>query len=93
MNRIFSVNFRFKEIPTIYAGPAYEDKFSEIGDWLRFTTFSWYVSTNLNPTQIRDKLRLVMGPEDHVVVLEVNTQGADGWAVPAIWDWLRSKSN
>ena len=93
MARLYHVSLRFEVIPTSEDIPKLEAQFSEIGDWMRFSALSWLVSSRLNPTQIRDKLRLTLKPADHLLVLEVNTTGADGWALPWVWEWIRSRSS
>lgn len=71
----------------------FEEKMALAGEWMRFSAWSWFVSSQYNPTQIRDILRPVLNQEDHFVVLEVDMNGADGYALAWIWEWLRKKGH
>lgn len=65
---------------------------SVVGDWMRFSAWTWIVASQYNPTQIRDTLRVAMKPNDHFLILEVNVTGTDGIAQPWIWEWLRTRN-
>ena len=93
MARLYQVSFRFEVIPDAAAMKKMDVIFSGIGDWLRFTSWTWCVSSQFTPTQIREKLRLVMNPSDHFLILEITAKDADGWAAPWIWEWIRAKGH
>ena len=91
MARLYQVSLRLHDLPTDEGMARVKAQFDEVGDWLKFTPYSWLVLTEYNPTQIRDILRRGLEPNDHLLVIEATLTGADGWALPWVWDWIRKK--
>ena len=89
MAKLYQISIMFAGPPTEIDIAALEQGFSVLGDWLRFSVFSWYLSSSLSPREMTEKLSTTLSPEDQFVILEANATGADGMAVKGIWDWLK----
>ena len=92
MPRLYQITMRWNTLPKGEDSvKPFEERLALAGNWLRFSGWAWYISSDYNPTQIRDIVKSATIPDDHFLILEVNMQGADGNALPWIWDWLRKK--
>jgi hypothetical protein len=93
MPRLYQITVRWGTLPeNEEALKPFEDKIALCGPWMRFSAWSWIVHSNYNPSQIRDALRASLNTNDHFLVLEMNATGADGWATPWIWQWIRDRA-
>ena len=50
--------------------PALYDTISKIGAWWHFLDSTWLVDTTLTAGQIRDRIRMVVDPTDHFLVVQ-----------------------
>ena len=93
MARVYQICIRWDTLPNGEEGlKTIEACLNVAGDWMRFSAWNYLVASKYNPTQIRDMLKPAL-VNDHFLVLEINGIGADGWAAPWIWEWIRSRSN
>ena len=92
MAKLYQITIRWAEVPTGDAkAQLIETKLGPLGNWLRFSSWTWLLSSDYNSIQIREAIRTVVMPTDYFLVLEVARTQADGWALPWVWDWIRSK--
>lgn len=49
----------------------------------------WFVKTNLNASQIYDKLKPEIDNNDNLFICEI-TYDNFGWLPKSVWDWLKS---
>lgn len=59
-----------------------------LGDWIRLSAFTWYVSTTKSAADIRQLLSKHLLPDDSFIISPVEVRELDGWAPAWIWQWL-----
>ena len=61
-----------------------------VGAWWHYLQSTWFVRTNMSPTELRDKLNTFIDTNDKVLVVDMHTRAwaASGFPSKA-YDWLR----
>lgn len=93
MAKLYQITVRWDVMPTEAKWTSVESKLGQFGNWLRFSSWTWLLSSDHDTVPIRDALRTVLDPKDYFLILEVSKTQADGWAMPWIWEWIRTKQS
>jgi len=64
---------------------------SDIGDWVRFNAFTWFVWTGKSKEEIFKSIAESTGGGFEGVIMAVQPESAVGFAKTWIWDWLNDK--
>lgn len=73
-------------------GKNYEDLYTaikDLGEWWHYLDSTWLVDTNLDSTQIFNKLHSCIDNNDSILVIKV-TKDYSGWLSEKAWAWLNS---
>ena len=78
----------------------YSDLFSEIealGAAIHFLKDSWWVEMNdsIDATEIENilnRLRLHMGENDLIHIIDITDKTTNGWLARTSWEWLKQRS-
>jgi hypothetical protein len=87
--KLYSVSFRWVKTPL--KNEYFEPIFGSMGDWMRFSGYSWFLHTQRTQVEIYDTLRVHMHVDDSILIIPISLEPAIGWAPAWIWDWLNSK--
>ena len=79
-----AMNFRsgtpkMKELEPIFDGAI---------DWLRYAPNCWIVWTSRNPIEWHAKLHPHLGPDDTMLIVEINMANRYGWLGENLWAWM-----
>jgi hypothetical protein len=87
--RIYLITVRWKN-NNISKHGVLETQLSSIGNWLRFSAWSWLVKAELYITagNVYNALNKEQADIEQVMVLEIVKQSKQGWTHTWIWEWI-----
>lgn len=91
MAKFFVVVVRWVETPI--HPPLVDGILGIHGDWLRFTSDTWFVFSNENAKQVSDHIQSALRPNDSVMAFEVVTPMSWGFAPPWVWEWFSARTH
>lgn len=85
-HKLYYVGLRWGgEPPQI--GPL-EKAFDPLGDWIRFNSFTWFLSTDRSSVELYQALEPTLRGDDLLLVIAVDPTDRFGLAPRWIWDWI-----
>jgi hypothetical protein len=90
MAKVYMVSLRW--IGTAQNNELIDKTLGQIGDWMRWNGWTWFVATNRSVSEVRASVMANLKSEDSLLVLEIDRASAlEGWAPPWVWEWFRSR--
>jgi len=80
-----------KTQPTTEKISEVEKQLATNGDWMRMNVYSWFVSTSRSAADVYNSLTKIFHAEDSILVVEIVTASAVGWAPKWVWDWFQQR--
>ena len=92
------MNKHYLHIGFIWRGPVKQDEIRPIfdlaEDWIMYGGNNWIIYTDQAPLQWCGWLRAVLGPDDSVLIVELNGTLLAGGVMPQwVWDWVNRDRN
>jgi hypothetical protein len=69
-----------------------EPIFDKALDWIRYAPNCWIVHTSATPQKWLARLKPILAPSDHVLIVEINLANRSGWLPRSLWDWIRERA-
>jgi hypothetical protein len=88
MARFVHVGFGFGGLPKILD---LEPIFSEMGDWIRYSSTGWMLWTDLSLPEINLRLIQSVDVEDSYMISGVDQNQISAYVPTWVWEWIRSK--
>jgi hypothetical protein len=88
MARFVHVGFSFAGLPKILD---LEPIFSDMGDWIRFSSTGWLIWTELELPDINAKLIECVDLSDSYIISGVENNQISAFAPRWVWNWIASK--
>jgi hypothetical protein len=64
----------------------------QLGSWIRYNGFTWFLCTSLSADQIYERLKGVIQTDDSILIIGVDASKRFGWAPQWVWDWVDAAS-
>jgi hypothetical protein len=89
MSKIYVVTLRWVKTPQNVE--AIDAALGNVGDWIRFNAWTWFIATNRSPVEINSAIFPKITTEDSVLIVDCSADYLGGWAPKWIWDWFQSR--
>ena len=63
--------------------------FGEAKSWAKFHANAWVIATDLTADDWYQRIRAVLPPDDHVLVLRADRGDYKGWVASVMADWMQ----
>lgn len=57
-------------------------------DWIRYSANNWIIWTSKSPREVAESMRLMLDPNDLILVVRIDTHDSSGFLPQWIWDWI-----
>ena len=70
-----------------------KEKFNLGLDWIHYFSNCWIVKTNSNADKWYERLKPLLGPNDHIFICKIDLSEDQGWLPQWVWDWINKNKN
>jgi hypothetical protein len=85
-HRVYYIGVRWGDEPD-GTGPV-EKALDGLGDWLRFNSYTWFLSTEYSARELYETLERGLLRNEMVLVIALDPKDRFGLAPPWIWEWI-----
>jgi len=68
-----------------------EPTFNSALDWIRYAPNCWIVWTSSDADKWFSRLKPHLGPQDNMLICQIDPDDCQGWLEQWVWDWLNKK--
>lgn len=90
MKKFFHIGFAFQDPPRT---DELEPIFNKALNWIRYAPNCWIVQTTATPKQWMARLKPILAPSDHVLIVEIDLANRSGHLPESMWSWINEHAH